>query len=320
MEAEERPRVVIIGAGFGGLWAARTLADLPFDVLLVDRNNYHTFHALLYQVAAAELEPEGIAFPVRTITRSMPNVNFAMHDVQEIDFDARVVKAEEHVIPYDILVLAMGSTTNFFGVSGAAEHAFPLKSLEHAIALRNQILYCFELAAHEPDAEKRERLLTFIIVGGGPTGVEFAGALSELIHGPLRKDYPTLDFQEVRVVLLEGLDSLLPGLPESLRDYTLSRMHQMGVEVHLQAMVVQVTPEAVYLRDGTVIPTETVAWTAGVQGDPEIRRWDLPTAPNGRVAVLDVAPESVHDRTPLVIGEASLVEEATNHMEDDPPF
>ena len=308
MTAQEHPRVVIIGAGFGGLWAARALAGLPFDVRVVDRNNYHTFHALLYQVAAAELEPEGIAYPVRSILRRLPNVHFAMHDVQEVDFNARLVKTPEHMIPYDFLVLAMGSTVNFFGVSGATEYTFPLKTLRHSIALRNHILHCFELAAHEPDAEKRERLLTFTIVGGGPTGVEFAGALAELIRGSFTKDYPTLDFGEVRAVLLEAMDALLPGLPEHLQTYTLTRLRRMGVEVHLKAVVNRVTPKAVHLRDGTTIPTETVAWTAGVRSDPRIEEWDLPTARNGRVTVLPTLQLEAYPEV-YVVGDLAYLEE-----------
>ena len=176
-----RPRVVIIGAGFGGLWAARALAHVPVEVLLLDRNNYHTFFPLLYQVAAAELEPEEIAYPVRSIVRNLSNARFCMAEVKEIDFAARVVKTTERVIPYDFLILGIGSTAHFFGVPGAAEHAFPLKTLEQAVALRNHILYCFERAIQEPNAERRQRLLTFAILGGGPTGAEFAGALAVLI-------------------------------------------------------------------------------------------------------------------------------------------
>ena len=188
MNSRTCPRVVIIGAGFGGLWAARHLACAPVQVLLLDRNNYHTFLPLLYQVAAAELEPGDIVYPVRSILRRVPNADFCLAEVKEIDFSARVVHTTEHVIPYDFLALGTGSTSHFFGVPGAAEHAFPLKTLDEGVALRNHILRCFERAAHEPDAERRQCMLTFVILGGGPTGVEFAGALAELIRAPLSKD------------------------------------------------------------------------------------------------------------------------------------
>jgi NADH dehydrogenase len=308
MTDREYPRIVIVGAGFGGLWAARTLAGSPCDVLLVDRNNYHTFHALLYQVAAAELGQEDIVYPVRSILRKMPNVHFAMHDVQGIDFNARLVKTSEHVVPYDFLIVAMGTTPDFFAVPGAAEYAFPLKSLRQAIALRNQILHCFEMTAHETDALKRQRSLTFTIVGGGPTGVEFAGALTELIHRPLAKDYPTLDFGEVGVVLFEARDALLPTLPQNLQDYALSRLRRMGVEVHLQSTVSRVTPEAVYLREGPTMPTETVVWTAGVRADPQVQKWGLPTARTGRVAVLPTLQVEGYPEV-YVIGDLAYLEE-----------
>jgi NADH dehydrogenase len=308
MTDRERPRVVIVGAGFGGLWAARALARSPVEVLLVDRNNYHTFLPLLYQVAAAELEPEAIAYPVRSILRKLPNVHFSLAEVKEVDLAARVVKTAERVIPYDFLVLAIGSTFNFFAVPGAAEHAFPLKTLEQGVALRNHILCCFERAVQEPDEQQGQRLLTFTIVGGGPTGVEFAGALAELIHGPIVQDYPTLDFRQVHVVLLEAMDGLLPGLPGRLRAYALARLRRMGVEVRLQAMVSQLTSEAVHLRDGTIIPTETVVWTAGVRGDPLAQRLGLPTARDGRVVVLPTLQVPSHPEV-YVIGDLAYVEE-----------
>jgi NADH dehydrogenase len=158
--------------------------------------------------------------------------------------------------------------------------------MEQAIALRNHILCCFERAVQEADAQRRQQMLTFAIVGGGPTGVEFAGALAELIRGPLVKDYPTLDFHEVRVVLLEAMDSLLLGLSERLRDYAQRRLRKMGIEVRLRATVSQITRRAVQLEDGTVIPTETVVWTAGVRGDPQAQAWGLTTTRGGRVGVL----------------------------------
>jgi NADH dehydrogenase len=305
---QEYPRIVIVGAGFGGLWAARTLDRSPFNVLLVDRNNYHTFHALLYQVAAAELEAEEIACSVRGILRKLPNLRFAMAEVEDVDFVARQVTTSERTISYDFLVLAMGTTSNFFALPGAAEYAFPLKTLEDATALRNQILRCFERAAQEPDAQQRQRLLTFAIVGGGPTGVEFAGALTELIHGPLMRDYPALDRKEVRVVLFEATDDLLPGLPRRLQAYTLARLRHMGIEVRLRSLISGISPEAVQLREGTVMPTDTVVWTAGVRSDPRIERWGLPTARNGRVTVLPTLQVAEHPEV-YVIGDLAYLEE-----------
>ncbi len=308
MTMRKYPRVVIVGAGFGGLWAARTLAGSSVETLLLDRNNYHTFLPLLYQVAAAELEPEDIAYPVRSIVRKLPNIHFDMSNVEGINLTERVVKTPDRVIPYDFLVLAIGSTSQFFGVPGAAEYVFPLKTIEQGVAIRNHILCCFEQAVHEPDAEQRRRLLTFTIVGGGATGVEFTGALAELIHGPLVKDYPTLNFSEVRVVLMEASDSVLSSLPERLCAYALAQLCKMGVEVHLQTTVSNITPDAVYLKDGSVISTHTVVWTAGVRGSPLAQTSGLPTTRDGRVAVLPTLQVSGHPEV-YVIGDLAFVEE-----------
>ena len=280
------PRVVILGAGFGGLWASRGLAHARVGVTLIDRNNYHTFSPLLYQVAAAELEPEAIVYPVRSILRGLPDTQFLMGEVTHVDLDARRVETNGQVVAYDFLILAPGSVTHFFGVPGASEHAFVLKDLEQGIALRNHILCCFERAMHEPDLARRQNLLTFAIVGGGPTGVEFAGALAELVRGPLAKDYPGLDLREVRLALLEARESLLSGLPERLCTYAQNRLQRMGVELHLRTIVSEVTRSSLRLKDGTRIPTDTVIWTAGVCGDPMVQLWGLPVSGGGRVSVL----------------------------------
>ncbi len=302
-------KVVIIGAGFGGLWAARTLARSPVDVLLVDRNNYHTFYPLLYQVGAAELEPEDIAYPVRSLLKKWPNVHFDMAEVRRVDLAAQTVMTADRIIHYDHLIFAIGSTFNFFGVPGAAEYAFPLKTLEQAIVLRNHILRCFERATREADALRRQRILSFAIVGGGPTGVEFAGALAELVCGPLVRDFPTLDFSQVHVMLFEAGESLLPGQPKPMSDYAQRRLRHMEVDIRLQAAVSQVTSEAVGLKDGTVIPAETVIWTAGVRGVPEAAAWGLPVTRNGQIVVLPTLQVSGHPEV-YVVGDLARIEEA----------
>ena len=313
MTTHHQPRVAIVGAGFGGLWAARNLARYPVEVLLIDRHNYHCFLPLLYQVAAAELEPEEIAHPVRSIFWKLPNVQFVLADVKGVDLVRRVLETDGPAIPYDYLIFATGSTSNFFGVPGAVENAFPLKTLEQGVALRTRILCCFERAVLEPDPGRRRRLLTFVIVGGGPTGVEFSGALAELIRGPLVKDFSTLDFQEARVILLEAADGLLVGLPERLRAYAFARLGRMGVEVRLHTTVSQITREAVHLKDGTTIPAETVVWTAGVRGDPLAQAWGLPTARAGRVAVLPSLQLPGHPEV-YVIGDLAHVEDGGNPL------
>jgi NADH dehydrogenase len=278
--------VLVLGAGFAGLWAARALSRTPADVLLVDRNNYHTFQPLLYQVAAAELSPESIAHPVRSITRRLPNVRFAQVEVGTLDLAGHAVQTSNGAVGYDYLLLALGSSLRFFGVPGAAEHTHSLKSLEDSIRLRNHVLRRFEFAERNASAQSRQQALTFVIIGGGPTGVEYAGALMELIRGPLAKDYSGLALHEARVVLMEATDQLLPGLPESLRAYAAARLAEMGVEVRCAATVNRVTPQAVLLADGSFISAETVIWTAGVRGTATAEAWGLPLTPAGRIAVL----------------------------------
>ena len=305
MTIPDRPRVIIIGAGFAGLWAARSLAHSQTDVLVLDRNNYHTFFPLLYQVAAAELEPDEIVYPVRSLLRGQKNIRFLMNEVIEIDLAAKQVKTTDHVFPYDFLVLAIGSTSDFFGVTGAAEHAFQLKTLEHAIALRNHILFCFERALCETDPVRRQQMLTFAIVGGGPTGVEFAGALAELIRGPLVKDYQALDPREMHVLLLEANDHLLTSFPECLGSYAEKRLQKLGVEIRLRATVIRIAPGFVEFTNGAKIPLETVIWTSGVRG--ESFDAELPTMRNGQVKVLPTLQSPDYPEV-YVIGDLAFIE------------
>lgn len=281
-----RPNVVVLGAGFGGLWAARTLASGPVNVSLIDRHNYHTFFPLLYQVGAAELEPGVITQPLRRIFWKKPNVRFFLGEVQWVDLAAKVVSIPGHQIRYDYLVVALGSKPNFYGIPGLAENAFTLKSLEEGIALRNQILSSFEQAACEEDPHLRQAWLTFTIIGGGPTGVEFAGALMELIHGSLYRDFPHLDLTKVRVLLLEASDHLLEGMPRKLSDYAIKRLNKMGIDVHLKFHVVKINPHEVLAKDGTSIASKTVIWMAGVQGNLPGGLSELPTNRRNQVEVL----------------------------------
>jgi NADH:ubiquinone reductase (H+-translocating) len=306
-----KKKVVIVGAGFGGLWATRTLARSPLEVLVVDRNNYHTFLPLLYQVAAAELEPEQIAYPVRGIFRGISNVDFLMAEVRDIDFGRRLLRTDELEIDYDYLILAMGSVTAFFGVRGAAEFAFRLKTLEQGIALRNHIMSCFERAVHEPDQEKRQRLLTFAIVGGGPTGLEYAGALAELIRGPIRKDYRVRERGMAKVILIEAQEKVLPGFPDKLRRYAGERLGRIGVEVRLGTMVTEVAADRLHLRDGTILPAETVLWTAGVRGHPRYAEWGATTTPQGWLKVAPTLQLQNHPEV-YVAGDLGQIENNTS--------
>ena len=266
IRAKILPRVVVIGAGFGGLNVAQTLADEPVEVTVIDRSNYHGFWPLLYQVATAGLEPESIAYPVRAIVRQHKNVTFQLGEVEQIDFEQRRVHTKDWSLDYDYLVIAAGSTNNYFGNTNLEKHTHGLKDLREAVQLRNQVLAAFEQAAREPDPRKQAEYLTFVIIGGGPTGVELAGAFSELIRHVLRKDYPMLDVTQARIVLVEGQKTVLGVFAKSLQTAAVRQLERMGVELHCNAIVADVDEKGVTLKDGTHIESRTVIWTAGVRG------------------------------------------------------
>ena len=308
MDDSKKPRVIVIGAGFGGLWAVRTLSVAPCDILVMDRNNYHTFLALLYQVAAAELEAEDIAYPVRSIFGKFPAVDFALAQARRIDVEKRLVETDNQSFPYDYLILATGSVPHSYGILGVDKHAFFLKTLEEGVTLKNHIICCFEKAARQVEASGSGGILTFVIVGGGATGVEYAGALSELVHGPIIGDYRKIDFRFVRIILLEGSDSLLGGMPEAIRSYTFQKLGKMGVEVRLNTKVVEVTPESVILDNDEIISTRTVVWTAGVRGEPLPSRSGISTSRDGRVSVLPTLQIPSHPEI-YVVGDLARIEE-----------
>jgi NADH dehydrogenase len=313
MNNREKPRVVVIGAGFGGLWAVRTLAGAPCDILVLDRNNYHTFLALLYQVAAAELEAEDIAYPVRSIFTKLPAVDFALAQARRINIEKRFVETDSQTFPYDYLILATGSVPHSFGIRGVEEHVFFLKTLEEGVALKNHIICCFERAARQVDMVGTAGILTFVIVGGGATGVEYAGALSELVHGPIVSDYRKINFRSVRIVLLEGTDSLVGSMPEAIRSYTLDRLVKMGVEVRLRTKVVEVTPESALLDNDETISTRTVVWTAGVRGEPLASLSGLPTGRDRRVSVLPTLQIPAHPEI-YVVGDLARIDANGNML------
>jgi len=227
-----RPHVIIVGAGFAGLRVARGLRGAPVDVTVFDKHNYHTFIPLLYQVATAGLEPEAIAHPVRRIVTA-PNVRFRLASVTGVDLQQRRVTTDAGDFTYDYLVLAAGSVTNFFGLESVAEHASTLRELDDAETVRDRVLAAFEAAAAEPDPERRRALMTAVIVGGGPTGVELAGALAELRRHVLPRDFSELDVSRARILLLEASDRLLEAMPQRMQRKALEKLRQMGVEVLL---------------------------------------------------------------------------------------
>jgi NADH dehydrogenase len=284
-DARPPPRVVIVGAGFGGLEAARGLRSAPVDVLLVDRNNFHTFQPLLYQVATAGIEPGSIAHTTRGIFQGQRNVSFRLGEVIGIDTESRTVTlATGPAVPYDFLVVAAGSSTHWFGVPGAAERAFPLKSLADAVNLRSQILTCFERAAHEPETIG-SGVLDFVIAGGGPTGVETAGALAELIDRVLVRDFRELDPTRARVILVEAAPHLLGPFHERLRAYALRVLRRRGVEVLLGDPVHRVDDDGVWLASGRLLRTRTLVWAAGVRAASLADALGAGQGPGGRVSV-----------------------------------
>jgi NADH dehydrogenase len=302
-----RPTVVVVGAGFGGLRAARALRTTPVDVLLVDRHNYHLFQPLLYQVATAGLEPEEIAKPVRAVLRGQRNFDFRLAQVTGVDFAARRLATDDGPIGYDYLILATGAAANFFGLKGVAQCGLTLKDIPDAVRIRNHVLSCFEEAMFEAQPERRRALLTFVVVGGGPTGVEMAGALSELIRLVLVKDYRRLDLKDVRILLLEAGNRLLSGFPERLSEAAASTLWKKHVEVRHGALVTDFDGGAATLKSGEVVPARTLIWAAGVQAAPLANALGVPTAHLGRVKVEPTLQLAGHPEV-FVIGDAAYLE------------
>ncbi|MEO6123235.1 MAG: NAD(P)/FAD-dependent oxidoreductase [Ilumatobacteraceae bacterium] len=278
-------RVVIIGAGFGGLAVARALADVDVDVTLVDANNFHTFQPLLYQVASAGLDAVDIGSAVRGILRRQRNVTFRMGRVVGADLEQRSIHLDDEMsLAYDTLVLAAGAVTNTFGIDGVDEHAFPLKSIDEALALRVHVLAEFENAAVQPHLVD-DGVLNVVVCGGGPTGVEMSGAFMELFTKVLARDFSQLDVSGARVVLIEGGDRLLAPFHPKTSARALRTLTERGVEVRLGVGVDRVEAAAVHLDDGTRIPTHTTVWAAGVKASPLAAALGLTQAHAGRIVV-----------------------------------
>lgn len=279
------PKVVVVGAGFGGIEVVRHLKDVPVDVTLVDQRNFHTFQPLLYQVATAGLNAADVAYAARGLLHGQANVRFRQATVTGVDWDARLVHlGDQPDLRFDHLVLAGGATVTYFGTPGAAEHGFPLYTLEDAVTLRNHILERFE-AADTDHAELDRGGLTFVVVGGGPTGVETAGALAELFAMVFRKDYPSLDVSRARVVLVEMQDHLLGPFTAPSRRHALDTLRSRGVEVRLGAKVASVSATEVAFADGEVLPCQTLIWAAGVAANPLASVIGVAQDRGGRVVV-----------------------------------
>ena len=280
------PHVIVIGAGFAGLRAVRALRTAPVRVTLIDRHNYQTFQPFLYQVATAGLNVADVAFPIRGAIRRYKNCSFRRAVVASVDHDRRIVYLEDgEGLPYDYLIVGGGARAAYFDVPGAEEHAFALYSLADATRLRNHILRCVELADAHPELIDRG-LLTFVIVGGGPTGVEMAGGLFEVCVGVLRKDFPALHSHTARVILIERLDVVLSAFHPKSQHYALKALRKRGVDVRFGETVAAVEPGSLVLVNGERIETSTVIWAAGVQTETLAGAVGAERSRGGRVVVM----------------------------------
>lgn len=284
MDAKPKPRVVIVGAGFGGLFAARALARYPVQITLIDRQNFHTFQPLLYQVATAGLSPGEIAAPIRWILRSRQNVEVLMSEVQDFDLSRRVVKLPDGELSYDHLIVAAGASHAYFGHAEWEPFAPGLKTIEDALEIRRRVLLAFELAERQAASGKEQVQLNFVVIGGGPTGVELAGMLAEIARRALANEFRSIDPRKTRIVLLEGGPRILPAYPEDLSRSAEEQLRRLGVEVHTSALVTGVSAGAVQMGK-TRWPAAVILWSAGVAASPLGKKLGAPLDRAGRVLV-----------------------------------
>ena len=302
--AANLPRVVILGAGFGGLYAARALNKAPVAVTVVDRRNHHLFQPLLYQVATAALAPGDIAQPIRVILRNQRNAEVFLAEARRIDPESRKIILHDGELSYDYLILATGGQYSYFGHDDWERIAPGLKSLDDALDIRRRILYAFERAERETDVERRKKLLTFVIIGGGPTGVEMAGAIAEISRHVMVKDFRHMDPREARVVLLEAGPRVLSTMAEDLSQKAEASLRKLGAEVHTKARVTGLEPEAVWMGEQK-IAAATILWAAGIAASPLVRSLGVPLDKAGRVIVEPDLSIPGH-REVFVIGDSAV--------------
>ena len=313
MQAPGRPRVVIVGCGFGGLFAARALRQVPADVLMIDHNNYHLFQPLLYQVASAALAPADIAQPVRTILRNQANASVMLGEVDQANLSAQYVHAGDSRVPYDYLILAPGAVDNYFGHAEWHSFAPGMKEVEDATLIRSRMLRSFETAEVESDPAERSAHLSFVIVGGGPTGVELAGAIKELAVDVIAQDFRVADTRRARVILIEAGPRLLPALHCDSSERALQQLQGLGVEVRLGKPVTSIFADGVEVG-GERIRSYNVIWAAGVRAAPLVGTLGAELGPGGRVKVLADCSVPGHPNA-FVIGDAAyLVDSATGQQ------
>jgi len=304
-----RPCVLVLGGGFGGIGAAQKLRKSDVDVVLVDKHDYHTFQPLLYQVATGLLELPAVGHPVRDLFHKQDNIRVHQDQVTAIDLDAREVRfGELEPVGYDYLVLALGAEVNFFGVEGAAEHAFPLYTLPDAVRLKDHVLERWEAADRKPELVEDGALNT-VVVGGGPTGVETAGAMAELYSGVFRKDYPDVSPEQARLVLVEASPEIFSMFKPNLREYAKNALIERGVEVITGDVVQSITSERVTLKSGTVLPAHTLVWGAGLQGNALVRSLGVELERGNRLGVDSELRLASHPEV-FVIGDIAAITDA----------
>jgi len=307
MDSKSTPRVVIVGAGFGGLTAARTLARYPVQITIIDRTNYHTFQPLLYQVATAGLSPGEIAAPIRWILRGHHNVQVLMEEVQDFDLTRRVVKVSNAEIPYDYLIIAAGASHAYFGHDEWEPLAPGLKTIEDALEIRRRVLLAFELAERQAASGEKQQRLNFVVIGGGPTGVELAGTLAEIARRVLADEFRAIDPKRTTIILLEGGPRILPAYSEDLSGSAENQLKRLGVEVHTSALVTGIEPGAVHLGQ-TRLPAAVVLWAAGVAASPLGKKLGAQVDRAGRVLVNPDLSIPGHPEV-LVVGDLAALKD-----------
>ena len=309
-----RPRVLVLGGGFAGIGAAQKLKKSEADVVVVDKHDYHTFQPLLYQVATGLLEQPAVGHPIRDLFHKQDNVRIHQDRVTAIDLEARRVTFDElEPVSYDYLVLGIGAEVNFFGVEGAADHAFPLYTLADAVRLKNHVLRTWEKADREPSLID-DGALNIVVVGGGPTGVETAGALAELYNGVFRKDYPDVATDRAKITLVEAGPQIFPMFKEEIRTYTEEALTKRGVEVQTGEVVESITPKRVTLKSGTVLPAHTLVWGAGLQGNALVQSLGLELERGNRIGVDEELRIPSHPEVYAVGDVAAITDQKTSQV------
>jgi NADH:quinone reductase (non-electrogenic) len=313
-DSNGRPRVLVVGGGFAGIGAVQKLKKADVDVVLVDKHDYHTFQPLLYQVATGLLEQTAVGHPIRDLVQKQPNARVHQDTVTAIDLEGREVRFSElEPLTYDYLILGLGAEVNFFGVEGAPEHAFPLYTLTDAMRLKTHVLKTWEAADREP-ALIDDGALNIVVVGGGPTGIETAGALAELYHGVFPKDYPDVPPEKARITLVEAGPVLFPMFKPVIRTYTEKALAKRGVEVLTGEVVASIEPRRVTLKSGAVLEAHTLVWGAGLQGNRLVQSLGLELGRGNRIGVDEELRVPAHPEVYAVGDVAAITDAKTDQV------